>query len=252
MNRFVLRFCLLAALALGLLHSSAWGQSRATGEGFDLTATDGIRFLAAEGRYEATGNVQLVVGDWIVLADRVVATLDADQQKMERLSATGKVFLQRENLKARVSDLTLKLNPQKLTLRGAPINMQMGEDRLVSEGTLSFDLESGSMSLEQAFVLQAAGAVISGGAATVTMASGVVQELRVRDGADVEQGDFRAAAQSLRYDREAGEVFLDGAVVLQSGGVLLSGASAMFDLTSGALQLNNDSDQRISGALRSQ
>ncbi|MGA0234470.1 MAG: hypothetical protein ACO3NE_02665, partial [Alphaproteobacteria bacterium] len=94
--------------------------------------------------------------------------------------------------------------------------------------------------------------VISGGAATVTMASWVVQELRVRDGADVEQGDFRAAAQSLRYDREAGEVFLEGAVVLQSGGVLLSGASAVFDLTSGALQLNNDSDQRISGALRSQ
>ena len=252
MNRFFLSLCLVPALMLGLLPALALSQSRATGDGFDLTASDGIRFLAKEGRYEAQGAVQLIVGEWVVLADRVVATLDDKQQQMEQLSAEGKVFLQRDTLKARVSDLSLRLDQQQLVLRGAPINMQMGRDRLVSEGELTFDLESGVMSLEQAFLLQADGVTISGGAATVTMAAGVVQELDVSDGADVERDDFRAAAQSLRYEREAGKVFLDGAVVLQSGGVLLSGASAVFDLNTGALQLNNDSDQRISGALRSQ
>jgi len=252
MNRFFLSLCLAPALMLGLLPALALGQSRATGEGFDLTASDGIRFLAQEGRYEAQGAVQLIVGDWVVLADRVVATLDDNQRQMKHLSAEGKVFIQRDTLKARVSDLSLRLDQQQLNLRGAPINMQMGDARLVSEGELSFDLESGSLTLKQAFLLQAEGLVISGGAATVATAAGVVKELYVSDGADVERDDIRAAAQNLHYDRDAGKVSLDGAVVLQSGGVLLSSASAVFDLTTGALQLNNDPDQRISGALLSQ
>jgi len=78
---FVVSFCLPA--------SSALAQSRASGAGFDLTATDGIRFLADAGRYEATGNVQLVVGDWVVLADRIVASLDAHRH--QRWNCAGRL-----------------------------------------------------------------------------------------------------------------------------------------------------------------
>lgn len=243
---------LLSFLMLGLLATAAQGQSRATGVGFDLTATDGIRFLAAEGRYEAEGNVQLVVGDWVVLANRVVASLDDNQERMERLTAEGKVFLQRETFKARASRLTLRLDEQEIKLRGSPLNIQMGEDRLVTEGSLTYGLETGDMVIEQGFVLQTNGAVVTGGAASLAVREGAVQDIRVRGGADVEQGDFRATAQALHYDRARAQVALDGAVVLQSGGVLLSGASAVYDLETGALQLNNDSNQRVSGALRSQ
>ena len=71
-------------------------------------------------------------------------------------------------------------------------------------------------------------------------------------GVDVERDGFRAAAESLRLDRENNLISLEGAVVLQSGDVLLSGISATFDLESGAVNINNDTSERVSGALLSQ
>lgn len=81
---------------------------------------------------------------------------------------------------------------------------------------------------------------------------GVLDALHVQGGVDVERDGFRAAAESLRLDRENNLISLEGAVVLQSGDVLLSGISATFDLESGAVNINNDTSERVSGALRSQ
>ncbi|MDG1415384.1 MAG: LptA/OstA family protein [Alphaproteobacteria bacterium] len=241
---FVVSFCLPA--------SSALAQSRASGAGFDLTATDGIRFLADAGRYEATGNVQLVVGDWVVLADRIVASLDAQHVRMERLLAEGTVFVQSGTFKARAASLELRLQAPKVELRGAPVSVQMADDRMVTAGSLSFLIDAGELRIDQDFVLQTRGAVIAGGRASMMTVDGVLDALHVQGGVDVERDGFRAAAESLRLDRENNLILLEGAVVLQSGDVLLSGISATFDLESGAVNINNDTSGRVSGALRSQ
>ena len=230
----------------------ACAQSRASGAGFDLTATDGIRFLADAGRYEATGNVQIVVGDWVVLADRVVASLDAEQASMAGLSAEGTVFVQSGTFKARAAHLELQLQTQTVKLSGAPVSVQMADDRLVTAGSLSFFVDQGGLSIDQDFVLQIQGTVIAGGSASIEMTGGVLETLKVQGGVDVERDSFRAAAETLSLNRASNEILLEGAVVLQSGDVLLSGISAIFDLESGAVQINNDTSARVSGALRSQ
>ena len=230
----------------------AFAQSRASCAGFHLTATDGIRFLVDAGRDEATGNVQIVVGDWVVLADRVVASLDAEQASMAELSAEGTVFVQSGTFKARAAHLELQLQTQTVKLRGAPVSVQMADDRLVTAGSLSFFVDQGGLSIDQDFVLQIQGTVIAGGSASIEMTGGVLETLKVQGGVDVERDSFRAAAETLSLNRASNEILLEGAVVLQSGDVLLSGISAIFDLESGAVQINNDTSARVSGALRSQ
>jgi lipopolysaccharide export system protein LptA len=252
MNRSVLSPLILFAMLLCLPAPVACAQSRASGAGFDLTATDGIRFLADAGRYEATGNVQIVVGDWVVLADRVVASLDAEQASMAGLSAEGTVFVQSGTFKARAAHLELQLQTQTVKLRGAPVSVQMADDRLVTAGSLSFFVDQGGLSIDQDFVLQIQGTVIAGGSASIEMTGGVLETLKVQGGVDVERDSFRAAAETLSLNRASNEILLEGAVVLQSGDVLLSGISAIFDLESGAVQINNDTSARVSGALRSQ
>jgi len=252
MNRSVLSLLILFAMLLCLPAPVAYAQSRASGAGFDLTATDGIRFLADAGRYEATGNVQIVVGDWVVLADRVVASLDAEQASMAGLSAEGTVFVQSGTFKARAAHLELQLQTQTVKLRGAPVSVQMADDRLVTAGSLSFFVDQGGLSIDQDFVLQIQGTVIAGGGASIEMTGGVLETLKVQGGVDVERDSFRAAAETLSLNRARNEILLEGAVVLQSGDVLLSGISAIFDLESGAVQINNDTSARVSGALRSQ
>jgi lipopolysaccharide export system protein LptA len=252
MNRSVLSPLILFAMLLCLPTPVAYAQSRASGAGFDLTATDGIRFLADAGRYEATGNVQIVVGDWVVLADRVVASLDAEQASMAGLSAEGTVFVQSGTFKARAAHLELQLQTQTVKLRGAPVSVQMADDRLVTAGSLSFFVDQGGLSIDQDFVLQIQGTVIAGGSASIEMTGGVLETLKVQGGVDVERDSFRAAAETLSLNRASNEILLEGAVVLQSGDVLLSGISAIFDLESGAVQINNDTSARVSGALRSQ
>ena len=252
MNRSVLSLLILFAMLLCLPTPVAYAQSRASGAGFDLTATDGIRFLADAGRYEATGNVQIVVGDWVVLADGVVASLDAEQASMAGLSAEGTVFVQSGTFKARAAHLELQLQTQTVKLRGAPVSVQMADDRLVTAGSLSFFVDQGGLSIDQDFVLQIQGTVIAGGSASIEMTGGVLETLKVQGGVDVERDSFRAAAETLSLNRASNEILLEGAVVLQSGDVLLSGISAIFDLESGAVQINNDTSARVSGALRSQ
>jgi lipopolysaccharide export system protein LptA len=252
MNRSVLSPLILFAMLLCLPTPVACAQSRASGAGFDLTATDGIRFLADAGRYEATGNVQIVVGDWVVLADRVVASLDAEQASMAGLSAEGTVFVQSGTFKARAAHLELQLQTQTVKLRGAPVSVQMADDRLVTAGSLSFFVDQGGLSIDQDFVLQIQGTVIAGGSASIEMTGGVLETLKVQGGVDVERDSFWAAAETLSLNRASNEILLEGAVVLQSGDVLLSGISAIFDLESGAVQINNDTSARVSGALRSQ
>lgn len=242
----LLLFCLLSAPLQAL------SQSRASGAGFDLTATGGIRFLSETGRYEASGEVQLVVGTWVVLADSVVAALDDAQSQIASLTAEGTVFVQNETFKARADQLDLRFVNPRVRLLGTPVSVQMGTERLATEGPLIYDIEAGSLSMPQAFVMQVEGAVITGGEARLLLENGRMEALAVAGGVDVQRDDFRAAAETLYYAPDLGILMLKGAVVLQSGDILLSGASASFDLSTGAVELSNDSDQRVSGALRSQ
>lgn len=242
----LLLFCLLSA-PLPVL-----SQSRASGVGFDLTATGGIRYLSESGRYEASGEVQLVVGTWVVLADRVVAALDDAQTQIASLTAEGTVFVQNDTFKARADQLDLSFVNPRLRLLGTPVSVQMGAERLATDGPLIYDIDAGSLSLPQAFVMQVEGAVITGGEARLMLEGGSMEALAVTGGVDVQRDDFRAAAETLDYAPDPGILKLKGAVVLQSGDILLSGASASFDLNTGAVELSNDSDQRVSGALRTQ
>jgi lipopolysaccharide export system protein LptA len=171
---------------------------------------------------------------------------------MAGLSAEGTVFVQSGTFKARAAHLELQLQTQTVKLRGAPVSVQMADDRLVTAGSLSFFVDQGGLSIDQDFVLQIQGTVIAGGSASIEMTGGVLETLKVQGGVDVERDSFRAAAETLSLNRASNEILLEGAVVLQSGDVLLSGISAIFDLESGAVQINNDTSARVSGALRSQ
>jgi len=245
MNRFLALFL----LGLALIPHAVFAQSRATGTGFDLTATDGIRYIADAGRYEASGDVQLVVGAWVVLADQVVAVLDGPQDQIDSLTATGTVFVQNESFKARADALELRLSDPLVTLRGEAISVQMGDERLMTQRRLTYAVKDGTLTIPQAFVLQVDGAVIAGGEAALVLADGGMQALHVDAGVDIERDDFRAAAEQMDYAPIDAKIVLSGAVVLQSGDVLLSGASAVFDLKTGAVQISNDTSQRVSGAL---
>lgn len=249
----MIRLLIASLLAMLAAPLAAHSESRATGVGFDLTATGGIRFLADAGLYEASGEVQLVVGDWVVLADRVVAALDTAQDQVASLTADGTVFVQNDTFKARADSLDLRFADTLVSLKGTPVSVQMGgEQRLVSIGSLRYSVTGGILTIPQDFVMQVSGATIAGGQARLKLSDGSLQALDVTGGVEVQRGDFRAAAEALNYAPGVGTLLLEGAVVLQSGEVLLSGASASFDLDTGAVQISNDSNQRIFGALSDQ
>ncbi|MGB1149190.1 MAG: hypothetical protein ACPG5C_03750, partial [Alphaproteobacteria bacterium] len=99
-------FSVLGAVLPGLT-SSALAQSRVTSGGFDLTAQEGIAFDAAEGTYRATGEVQLVAGDWVVLADTVEARLGTHGRSVSSIKASGGVFVRSPLVTARAAVMTL-------------------------------------------------------------------------------------------------------------------------------------------------
>lgn len=236
----------LLCLSLPSLGST---QTRATGDGFDLTANDAIRFDADAAGYEASGDVQLVVGPWVVLADQVTARLDPSQTRVTTLGARGKVFIQQDGFRARAAAADLDLSTQGLRLSGAPVNLQLGEDRLITDGAVVFAVEQGTVTIEDAFVLQLDGTSFSGGRAQAQVMGDRVQTVSVVGGVQLEGPSVKLAADRLALDRESGSLRLEGGVVVQSGGVLLSGAAAVYDLATGTVALSNDDAQRVTGVL---
>ena len=244
---------LILLLLLLLPCFSALAQTRATGSAFDLQAANGISFNVEQGQYQAKGDVQLVVQDWVVLADEMVARLNVQRDAIVSLHATGQVFVQQGEFKARGSVLNLNLSQEIVDLTGAPTTLQFRDDRLVTDGPVAFSLTDERLDVAQDFALTLDGIVLSGRRLQATLGNQQLDTLAVAGNVNVERGALRAGGETLSYARADNVLRLSGAVVVQNAGVLLSGSSATYDVATGALSLkNNGEEQRVSGALNFQ
>ncbi|RZO31644.1 MAG: hypothetical protein EVA88_01920 [Rhodospirillaceae bacterium] len=240
----------------------AVAQSRATGSDFDLAAQNGISFDANTGVYRATGEVQLVVGDWVVLADGIEASLRENELSvsghgqtgpdLSKITASGGVFVRNPQVTARCETLTLDPDRETVNLTGPGVVLQLEGSRLVTDGVLRFDARAGRFSLDGAFILQWDGLRLSAEAASGALDETRLALLEARGGAALEGTGWRAAAQTVRFDQAAAQVRLNGAAVVQQGDLMLSGTGLVYDLDTGSLMLDGGAGGRISGTLSGQ
>ena len=244
-------FSVLGAVLPGLT-SSALAQSRVTSGGFDLTAQEGIAFDAAEGTYRATGEVQLVAGDWVVLADTVEARLGTDGRSVSSIEASGGVFVRSPQVTARCAVLTLRPDSGDVDLAGPGVVLQFDGSRLVTDGLLRLDTGAERFTLDGAFVLQWGEIRLSAEGGSGALDADQLASIEASGSASLQGADWRAAAERLRFDEAASKVWLDGAAVVQQGDMVLSGAGLVYDLATGSLVLDGGAEGRISGALGGQ
>lgn len=244
-------FSVLGAVLPGLT-SSALAQSRVTSGGFDLTAQEGIAFDAAAGRYRATGEVQLVAGDWVVLADAVEARLGAAGRTVSSVEASGGVFVRSPLVTARAAVMTLRPDSGDVDLAGPGVVLQFDGSRLVTDGLLRLDAGAERFTLDGAFVLQWGEVRLSAESGSGALDAAHLASIEASGSASLQGADWRAAAERLRFDEAASKVWLDGAAVVQQGDMVLSGAGLIYDLATGSLILDGGTGGRISGALGGQ
>ena len=244
-------FSVLGAVLPGLT-SSALAQSRVTSGGFDLTAQQGIAFDAAEGTYRATGEVQLVAGDWVVLADTVEARLGTDGRSVSSIEASGGVFVRSPQVTARCAVLTLRPDSGDVDLAGPGVVLQFDGSRLVTDGLLRLDTGAEHFTLDGAFVLQWGEIRLSAEGGSGALDADQLASIEASGSASLQGADWRAAAERLRFDEAASKVWLEGAAVVQQGDMVLSGAGLVYDLATGSLVLDGGAGGRISGALGGQ
>lgn len=244
-------FSVLGAVLPGLT-SSALAQSRVTSGGFDLTAQEGIAFDAAAGRYRATGEVQLVAGDWVVLADAVEARLGAAGRTVSSVEASGGVFVRSPLVTARAAVMTLRPDSGDVDLAGPDVVLQFDGSRLVTDGLLRLDAGAERFTLDGAFVLQWGEVRLSAESGSGALDAAQLASIEASGSASLQGADWRAAAERLRFDEAASKVWLDGAAVVQQGDMVLSGAGLVYDLATGSLILDGGTGGRISGALGGQ
>ena len=244
-------FSVLGALLPGLT-SSALAQSRVTSGGFDLTAQEGIAFDAAAGRYRATGEVQLVAGDWVVLADAVEARLGTAGRAVSSVEASGGVFVRSPLVTARAAVMTLRPDSGDVDLAGPGVVLQFDGSRLVTDGLLRLDTGAERFTLDGAFVLQWGEVRLSAESGSGALDATQLASIEASGSASLQGVDWRAAAERLRFDEAASKVWLDGAAVVQQGDMVLSGAGLVYDLATGSLILDGGTGGRISGALGGQ
>ncbi|MGB0745754.1 MAG: LptA/OstA family protein [Alphaproteobacteria bacterium] len=244
-------FSVLGAVLPGLT-SSALAQSRVTSGGFDLTAQEGIAFDAAAGRYRATGEVQLVTGDWVVLADAVEARLGTAGRAVSSVEASGGVFVRSPLVTARAAVMTLRPDSGDVDLAGPGVVLQFDGSRLVTDGLLRLDTGAERFTLDGAFVLQWGEVRLSAESGSGTLDATQLASIEASGSASLQGVDWRAAAERLRFDEAASKVWLDGAAVVQQGDMVLSGAGLVYDLATGSLILDGGTGGRISGALGGQ
>ena len=244
-------FSVLGAVLPGLT-SSALAQSRVTSGGFDLTAQEGIAFDAAAGRYRATGEVQLVAGDWVVLADAVEARLGAAGRTVSSVEASGGVFVRSPLVTARAAVMTLRPDSGDVDLAGPGVVLQFDGSRLVTDGLLRLDAGAERFTLDGAFVLQWGEVRLSAESGSGALDAAQLASIEASGSASLQGADWRAAAERLRFDEAASKVWLDGAAVVQQGDMVLSGAGLIYDLATGSLILDGGTWGRISGALGGQ
>lgn len=244
-------FSVLGAVLPGLT-SSALAQSRVTSGGFDLTAQEGIAFDAAAGRYRATGEVQLVAGDWVVLADAVEARLGAAGRTVSSVEASGGVFVRSPLVTARAAVMTLRPDSGDVDLAGPGVVLQFDGSRLVTDGLLRLDAGAERFTLDGAFVLQWGEVRLSAESGSGALDAAQLASIEASGSASLQGADWRAAAERLRFDEAASKVWLDGAAVVQQGDMVLSGAGLIYDLATGSLILDGGTGGRISGALGGQ
>ena len=244
-------FSVLGAVLPGLT-SSALAQSRVTSGGFDLTAQEGIAFDAAAGRYRATGEVQLVAGDWVVLADAVEARLGTAGRAVSSVEASGGVFVRSPLVTARAAVMTLRPDSGDVDLAGPGVVLQFDGSRLVTDGLLRLDTGAERFTLDGAFVLQWGEVRLSAESGFGALDTTQLASIEASGSASLQGVDWRAAAERLRFDEAASKVWLDGAAVVQQGDMVLSGAGLVYDLATGSLILDGGTGGRISGALGGQ
>ncbi|MEC8711241.1 MAG: LptA/OstA family protein [Pseudomonadota bacterium] len=244
-------FSVLAAVLPGLT-SSALAQSRVTSGGFDLTAQEGIAFDAGKGTYRATGEVQLVAGDWVVLADTVEARLGPDGRSVSSIEASGSVFVRSPQVTARCAVLTLRPDSGDVDLAGPGVVLQFDGSRLVTDGLLRLDTGAERFTLDGAFVLQWGEIRLSAEGGRGALDAAQLASIEASGSASLQGADWRAAAERLRFDEAASKVWLEGAAVVQQGDMVLSGAGLVYDLATGSLVLDGGAGGRISGALSGQ
>ena len=244
-------FSVLGAVLPGLT-SSALAQSRVTSGGFDLTAQEGIAFDAAAGRYRATGEVQLVAGDWVVLADAVEARLGTAGRAVSSVEASGGVFVRSPLVTARAAVMTLRPDSGDVDLAGPGVVLQFDGSRLVTDGLLRLDTGAERFTLDGAFVLQWGEVRLSAESGSGALDATQLASIEASGSASLQGVDWRAAAERLRFDEAASKVWLDGAAVVQQGDMVLSGAGLVYDLATGSLVLDGGAGGRISGALGGQ
>ena len=244
-------FSVLGAVLPGLT-SSALAQSRVTSGGFDLTAQEGIAFDAAAGRYRATGEVQLVAGDWVVLADAVEARLGTAGRAVSSVEASGGVFVRSPLVTARAAVMTLRPDSGDVDLAGPGVVLQFDGSRLVTDGLLRLDTGAERFTLDGAFVLQWGEVRLSAESGSGALDAAQLASIEASGSASLQGADWRAAAERLRFDEAASKVWLDGAAVVQQGDMVLSGAGLVYDLATGSLILDGGTRGRISGALGGQ
>ena len=244
-------FSVLGAVLPGLT-SSALAQSRVTSGGFDLTAQEGIAFDAAAGRYRATGEVQLIAGDWVVLADAVEARLGAAGRAVSSVEASGGVFVRSPLVTARAAVMTLRPDSGDVDLAGPGVVLQFDGSRLVTDGLLRLDTGAERFTLDGAFVLQWGEVRLSAESGSGTLDATQLASIEASGSASLQGVDWRAVAERLRFDEAASKVWLDGAAVVQQGDTVLSGAGLVYDLATGSLILDGGTGGRISGALGGQ
>ena len=244
-------FSVLGAVLPGLT-SSALAQSRVTSGGFDLTAQEGIAFDAAAGRYRATGEVQLVAGDWVVLADAVEARLGTAGRAVSSVEASGGVFVRSPLVTARAAVMTLRPDSGDVDLAGPGVVLQFDGSRLVTDGLLRLDTGAERFTLDGAFVLQWGEVRLSAESGSGALDATQLASIEASGSASLQGVDWLAAAERLRFDEAASKVWLDGAAVVQQGDMVLSGAGLVYDLATGSLVLDGGAGGRISGALGGQ
>ena len=234
--------------------STALAQSRAAGAGFDISAQNGIAFDADAGLYRASGEVQLVAGDWVVLADALTARLTPARDSIVSVEAQGQVYVQRGALKAQASNLLVRPAEALIEMRGTPANLQLGDDRLVTEGLVILDQDQdqgeGAVTVEGDFVLVLGDIRLSGRAAAGWFLDDVLSRFEARENVRVEGDGWLAAAERLSLDRETDDLILEGAVALQQGTFILSGNRVDYNLSTGSLNIDGQDNGRIRGALR--
>ena len=229
---------------------AALAQSRAAGNGFDITAQNGIRFNADAGAYVASGEVQLVAGDWVVLADSLTARLDSSRSAVGSVEAEGQVYIQRDNLKAQASRVLIRPADAVIELRGTPTNIQLGEDRLVAQGAVVLNQTSGEVQVQGDFVLVVGEIQLSGQTARGSFADNALRQFEAGDDVRIEGDGWLAAAERLSLDRESNALSLEGSVALQQGSFVLSGTRVDYNLATGSLSIDGQDNGRIRGALK--